>query len=181
MSFLYLKAPALGTTWKLSCTSFSTTLISEMSSVQVRMMQHHYPVKAQQPAVEFQVVFGSEPEFEQFQQFIRSHHLSGLGDWTRRPEVTLWWPEREITNWTGFITQFAAGGARRNPAPHAKISVDLVDSMFYHRTDIASVAASWLAVAGYGSLAGMLELPSVLGEAAMDFLNLADELWTSVT
>ena len=181
MSFLYLKAPALGTTWKLSCISFYTTLISEMSSAQTRTMQHHYPVKAQQPAVEFQVVFSSESEFERFLQFIRSHHLSGLSDWSRRPEVTLWWPERDITNWTGFVTQFVAGGARRNPAPHAKISVDLVDSMFYHRTDIASMAATWVQLAGYGSLAGMLELPVALGEAALDFLDIASELWTAQT
>lgn len=67
------------------------------------------------------------------------------------------------------------------PRPHAKISVDLVDSMFYHRTDIASMAATWVQLAGYGSLAGMLELPVALGEAALDFLDIASELWTAQT
>lgn len=176
MSQLYLRAPLVGASWKLNVTSFNTTLFSQISSVQTRIMQQHFPVKAQQPAVEFQVVFGSEKDFESFWKFVRSHHQAALADFSKRPEVTLWWPEREIKNWTGFITEFRAGGARRNPAPHARLSVDLVDSMFSVRTDLASSVPNWIQVAGYGSPDGMFSLPSLIGEGIADILGMAEDV-----
>lgn len=165
MSFLYVNSPTLGTQFKLNCTAFSTSLFSQMSSVQTKQMVQHFPVKAQQPEVTFDLVFRNEPEFEQFQEFVRRHQMAALHEWPS-PEVVLWWPERDITDWTGLIKTFRAGGQRFNPAPKARLVVDLVDSVFSSRTEIASLAASFWTVAGYGSPSGMINLPAV----AQDFI-----------
>jgi hypothetical protein len=162
VSLLHLSSPTTGQEFKLACTSFQTMLYSEISSVQTKTMVQHFPVKAQQPEVNFELIFRNEPEYEQFQKFVRSHQLAALYDWPH-PEVVLWWPERDIKNWTGLIKTFKAGGARRNYTPRARLTVDLIDSVFYSRTDIASAAASVWAILGEGLNDGILSLPSVLG------------------
>jgi len=166
VSFLYLRSLTLGTEFKLNCTGFQTMLFSQMSSVQTKTMVQHFPVKAQQPEVNFELVFRNEPEYEQFQKFVRTHQLAALHSWPN-PEVTLWWPERDINNWTGLIKTFKAGGARRNYTPSARLTVDLIDSVFYSRTDIASVAASFWSIVGAGMPDGILALPSVATSLAL--------------
>ncbi len=162
MSFLNVKSDSLGQQFDLACTSFSTQMTAQMSSVQTRKMQLHFPVKADQPEVSFDITFRNEADFERFQRFARAHQLAALNSWPN-PEVVLWWPERDITNWSGIIKNFRAGGARRNPAPKARLTIDLIDSVFSKRTTLATAAlqSAWQLIAGYGSPAGMLTLPSM--------------------
>ncbi|OBY33516.1 hypothetical protein [Mycolicibacter kumamotonensis] len=146
--------------FKLNCVRISTLLYSDMSSVQTRWMQQHFPTKQEQPQVTFDLQFTNELLFQQFQTFVRMHHLSALSTVpTTTAAVTLWWPERDINNWTGLITNFKGGGMRFNPAPRAQLSVDLIDSVFSQGAAAASVGATWLSVVGYGST-GVMNLPS---------------------
>jgi len=160
MSRLELRSPLLGKRYQLNCTSFSTTLFSKMSSAQTKTMQQHFPVKAEQPEVTFDIWFTSEDEFEDFQRFVRRHQLAALHA-SPNPEVALWWPERDITDWTGIIKNFRAGGARFNPAPKARLTVDLIDSVYSRGTGTSSIGASIWGVAGYGSQSGILQLPDI--------------------
>lgn len=161
MSQLSVTSTAVGAAFKLNCTGFSTMLFSQMSSVQTKTMQQHFPVKAQQPEVSFDLVFRSELVFETFQRFVRTHQVAALNSMPH-PEVTLWWPERDVNNWTGLIRNFKAGGARFNPVPRARLTVDLIDSVFSQGAALASLASSFWTVAGYGSPSGMLRLPAVI-------------------
>lgn len=162
MSFLHLRSPALGAEYALNCTSFSSGLSSLMSSVQTKTMAQHFPVKAQQPEVDFDIVFRDEATYEEFQEFVRQHQLKALRG-SANPEVVLWWPQRDINNWTGLIKNFKAGGQRFNPAPRARLTVDLVDSVYSLRTHLSSIAAPLWTIAGYGSSSGMLQPPTGLG------------------
>ncbi|QDH91756.1 hypothetical protein SEA_PHRAPPUCCINO_81 [Mycobacterium phage Phrappuccino] len=164
---LQLKSTTLGVEHTLACTSFQTTLFSEMSTVQTKEMQQHFPIKAQQPAVTFNVVFPSERDFEDFQKFVRRHQQAALHSWPN-PQITLWWPERNIQNWTGIIKDFRAGGQRFNPMPRAQLSVDLIDSVYSTRTELASMAQTIWAVAGYGSPSGVLTQPLQIVEELLD-------------
>jgi len=158
MSFLEIRSPALGARFKVNCTAFTTTLYSQMSSVQTKTMLQHFPVKAMQPEVTFDLHFRNERNFEEFQKFVRRHQLAALHSYPK-PEVALWWPERDITDWTGLIKDFRAGGQRFNPAPRARLTVDLIDSVYTRRSATSSLAASIWGVAGYGSPSGMMSLP----------------------
>lgn len=160
----------MGAQFKLNCTAFSTNLFSLMSSVQTKRMAQHFPVKAQQPEVTFELTFSSEKNYEDFQQFVRNHQLAALREWPR-PEVVLWWPERDITDWTGLIKSFRAGGQRFNPAPKARLVVDLIDSVFTSRTELASLASSIWTVAGYGSPSGMINLPAIAQDFVLEQLG----------
>jgi hypothetical protein len=179
VSHLYVRSPTLGVEFKLNCVAFSTVLSSQMSSVQTKKMMHHFPVKAQQPEVSFDLIFNSEKEHERFWRFTRAHQQAALNSWPN-PEINLWWPERDIYNWSGLVKNFRAGGARRNYTPRAKLTVDLIDSVFSQRTDIASAASSIWQVAGYGSAAGMLNLPSILNEVVDDAVTIAESIITGV-
>lgn len=173
MSKLRLHAPALGKTFDLNVTAFSSALVAQISSVQTKTKLQHFPVKAQQPDVTFDLVFRSEPEFEDFWKFVRRHQLAAIKD-NPNPEVVLNWPQRGINDWTGVIKQFRGGGARRNPTPRARLVVDLIDSVYSARTQAASAGVSfWNAVAGYGSYNGVMTLPSqaenqVLGQMSLE-------------
>lgn len=164
-----LKLRGLGETWDMNVLAFNAPIVSQITSVQTRPMLQHFPIKVNQPEIELTVMFNSEREFERFQAFVRRHQvnaqrLATLG--IDQGLITLWWPEREIRNWTGVIQNFRAGGARRNYAPVVKISITLVTSMVATRTDIASWAMNFLTIAGFGSPGGMLDLPSATQNAA---------------
>jgi hypothetical protein len=175
-----MRSPTLGVEFKLNCTAFATVLSSQMSSVQTKKMMHHFPVKAQQPEVSFDLIFSNEKEYERFWRFTRSHQMAALNNWPN-PEVVLWWPERDISNWSGLIKNFRAGGARRNYTPRAKLTVDLIDSVFSQRADISSAVASWTAVAGYGSSSGMLNLPSVATELIEEAFSVGSAALNNLT
>lgn len=171
MSFLELRSPT-GENVKLNCVSFTTSMSGLISSAQTKTMLQHFPVKAEQPAVEFDIVFRNEKNFEDFQKIVRNHHLAALNSWLN-PEITLSWPERNINNWTGIIKNFRVGGAKSNFVPRAKLTVDLIDSVYSMRTQIASMAASFWTIAGYGSPAGMF-IDDLIGRDIFALPNLPE-------
>lgn len=166
MSKLRMMSQGLGTSYDLNVLAFTAPIRANITTVQTRLMTQHFPVKVDQPEVEFDVIFRSEQEFEKFQAFVRAHQLKALTNFTH-PGVTLFWPERDIRNWTGLIKQFVAGGARRNYAPHAKINISLIDSFVAKRTDVMSAVSVWQTIVGQGMLDGILSLPT-LGNLVRD-------------
>lgn len=126
----------------------------------------HFPVKVNQSEIDFLVQFSSEKDFEEFQKFVRDTHTQALSN-GRNPGVTLFWPERNISNWTGLIQNFRAGGMRRNYSPRATFSVSLIDSSVAKRSMISSIAANWNTIAGVGSPNGIMALPGP-NENALD-------------
>lgn len=161
MSRLVLRSQGIGREWKLNCLQFNSAIVASISSVQTRTMQRHYPVKVNQPTIDFLVQFSSEPEYEDFQEFVRRCHKQAQSN-PDYPGVSLWWPERNINNWTGIIRNFKAGGMRRNPSPRATFSVDLIDSMVSKRSFISSIATSALEITGINTREGIVELPTPL-------------------
>lgn len=159
MSKLVLSSRGLGKSWELNCLNFNSPTVASIASVQTRAMMRHFPVKVNQPAIDLLVQFPNEPEFEEFQEFIRKTHREAQVN-ARYPGVNLWWPERGINNWTGIIRNFRAGGMRRNYSPRATISVDLIDSAVAKRSFISSWATEWWTIAGYGSPDGVLQPPT---------------------
>lgn len=134
--------------WKLNATNFSAPVHSEISSAQVKTMSMVFPIRVTQPDMRFSVQFTSETEYENFQRFVRRHQQQAN---LNAKLLTLNWPERNITNWTGIIKKFKAGGKRFNYAPRAEFVVDLVDSMVSQRMDLASLGnVDWQSIYGLG-------------------------------
>lgn len=155
--------------WQLNVTSFSSPLYGQLTSVQTKKMAHHYPIKCAQPEIKFSVQFSSETDYENFQKFVRAHQQGVLASTNL---VWLNWPERNIDNWTGVIRQFKAGGMRRNFAPQASFTVDLVDSMLSHRTNLASLPQLlWQTIYGAGMGPGAVLAPPTAAELSQFFNN----------
>lgn len=150
---------ALGREYKMNVTAFSSQVYGSINSAQTRRSQVHFPMKISQPDIQFDVIFPSQKDYEDFQKFVRNHQQQTLNT-TRL--LTLNWPERNIFGWTGMIKQFRAGGERFTYAPRARFVVDLVNSMVSARTDLASSAAPWGTIyGGFGGLLGsVLRLPT---------------------
>ena len=158
MSQLYLTAA--GQQFVLNVLSFSSPIFATMNGAQTKTQYQYFPIKANQPQMEFDVLFASEMDYENFQIFVRNsqvHVLTATGPAASNLTlsgsqlVALYWPQRNIENYTGVITAFEAGGKRRNYTPRAKFTVDLADSMVSHVTQIASLGAVFSIVKGIGS------------------------------
>ncbi len=159
-----MRSRGFGLSIELNCLQFSSPLMSSISSMQTRTSQRHFPVKANQHVADFLVQFRNEKEYEDFQQFVRDNQVDALRN-GRTPGVQLWWPERNINNWTGVIKgPFRAGGMRFNPSPRAEFTVDLIDSMVSTRTFASSFASTWQTIFGAGSPDGFLALPTLIDE-----------------
>lgn len=127
--------------FRLNVTSFSSPIFGSINGTQTKKQMHWYPIKSNQPEIEFEVQFASEKDYETFQKFVRNSQLWSLN--APRPMVHLNWPERNINNWSGLITQFVAGGTRANPAPKAKFTVFLFDNFIAQYTEMASLAPTF--------------------------------------
>lgn len=160
MSKLVIRSRGLGQEFQLNCTQFSAPIASTISSAQTRQMRRHFPIKVNQPEVEFVVVFPNENEYDRFQGLVRRSQVNAVN--TGQPLLTLWWPERDILNWTGVIKEFRAGGQRANYMPVARFTVSLVDSMVAKETGISSIAAPWTTIIGAGMVDSILGLPSLV-------------------
>lgn len=118
-----------------------------INSTQVRKMQHHFPIRAGQPDVQFTAQFVSQDEKHKFQQFVRDHQINALEDayinqTSSKGMITLLWPERDIKNWTGYITSVPVQEVRFDYAPKLTFGVVLVDSMMNTRTFTTSLGSS---------------------------------------
>ncbi len=150
MSQMLLKGHG-GARFKLSVTQFRSPMSASINSVQVRSMMHHFPIRAGQPDIQFTVQFASQDDKHEFQDFVRDHQrntqkasYTGNGDGT----VTLFWPERNIENWTGYITTMPVSESRFIYAPKVTFGVALVDSLLSERTVDFSRGNSFWTVAG---------------------------------
>ena len=134
-----------GAEFKLNVTQFRATMTSQIDTVQTRTMAHHFPVRAGQPDIQFTAQFRSIDDKHAFQNFVRDHQRnSQVADQTpnhfdNSGMVTLFWPERGITNWTGYITSLPVREARFDYAPRVTFGVMLVGSMLSERTYTTSL------------------------------------------
>lgn len=143
--------------WSLNVVSFSSGLYSLMGGTQIRQAAVWFPIKPSQPEVTFDVVFRTEAEFQNFQNWVRSQQELAL---TSTELITLYWPERNILNWTGTIDKVVAGGMRFNVAPRMRFTVALIDSLVTSRTFISSFINSWQYVYGLDSPSGVMSPPT---------------------
>ena len=194
MSKLVVRSRGLGQSVELNCLQFNAPIVSSISSVQTRESQRHYPVKVNQHTADFLVQFSNEKDYENFQQFVRDNQVDALRN-GRTPGVQLWWPERNINNWTGVIKgPFKAGGMRFNYSPRAQFTVDLIDSMVSTKTFVSSMAATFQTIWGWGSPDGFLSLPDLaqdildrqrfgttLMEAAQGIIRPPQAAWDNIT
>ena len=170
MSGLKLRTQGHGT-FDMYVISFSGGLYGSVSSLQTKTIQQHFPVRANQPELQFTVVFKNEDEYEKFQKFIQKQHKDCLkATPTSNVGVQIWWPEREMDNWSGIITEFEGGGRKQNWAPRSKFTVQLVDSWVSRKTSISSYGADFSSVYEDSPLTKLL---ATLGGAFEDqFLRL---------
>jgi hypothetical protein len=161
MSKLVVRSRGIGREFELNCLQFNAPIVASISSVQTRSMMRHFPIKVNQAEADFLVQFSSEKDFEDFQDFVRKTQKDALIN-DREPGVTLWWPERNIRNWTGVIKNFKAGGMRRNFSPRANFTVSLIESSVALRSFLSSIATPWQTVYGLGTRDGFLGLPTLL-------------------
>jgi hypothetical protein len=169
MSKLVLRSRGLGREFELNCLQFNAPIVASISSVQTREMLRHFPIKVNQSDADFLVQFSSEKDFEEFQGFVRKTQKDALTN-DRYPGVTLWWPERDIRNWTGVIKSFKAGGMRRNYSPRAQFTVSLIESSVALRSFLSTIATPWQTLYGLGSRDGFMNIPT----QAEDFLGLRE-------
>ena len=133
---------------KLNVTRFGSQLSGSIPSLQTKTKVLHFPYKVNQPQIQFECIFRNETDYELFQDFVRKHHLAAIGSGNDISSVSLWWPERGINNWTGYIRGMLAGGEKNNPAPIASFSIELVDSFISRRTTLSSFGSPFQAIFG---------------------------------
>lgn len=142
MSLLRMSCPYVGTI-DLRVIQFNSPMVGTFSTSQTKQSRHHWPIKAAQAQLQLQVQFRNWDEYDRLQKFVRAHHKRSLLT-VQYPEVTLYWPERNINNWTGLIQKLEAGDERFNIAPRAVIGVVLIDSMLSDKTFSASMGESYV-------------------------------------
>ena len=136
-----------GKRFRLNITQFRSSMVASITSVQTKTMLQHFPVRCDQPDVQFTAKFRDYAAKHEFQNFVRLHQVASR-DIPNANMVYLQWPERGIENWSGFITGFSVAERRREIAPSVTFGVSLVDSMMSRRTMISSVAPFWTAILG---------------------------------
>ena len=139
-----------GKQFKLNVTQFRSPMNAQITSAQTKTMLQHFPIRAGQPDINFTVKFRSQSDKHDFQTFVRDHQLNAQNeDGSLRTAVTLWWPERNIENWTGHIVEYrVVERGFRDPAPSVTFGVALIDSLMSEHTRLASFGSSWTAIWG---------------------------------
>jgi hypothetical protein len=144
--------------WTMNVISFSTTLFGQISGTQVQSEAIWFPIKLLQPDIQFDVVFANETDFQDFQNFVRTHQKQASNS---SQLLTFNWPVRNIVNWTGFITKIDAGGMRWNVMPRTSFIVSLADSLVTQRTYQGSISSNFNAIYDLG-IPGSVLSPSAL-------------------
>lgn len=149
MSKMLLKG-SNGERFELNVTQFRSPMSASIASAQTRKMMHHFPIRAGQPDIQFTVQFRSIDDHHKFRDFAREHQLGthNANYNTKEGMVTLMWPERDIINWTGYITNMPGREVRFEYAPKVTFGVALVDSLLSERTVDYSRGNSFWNVAG---------------------------------
>jgi len=91
------------------------------------------------------VKYTSLDEKREFEAFIRRHQTT-----SRRVdnEVFLWWPERNIENWSGYINSYTVHERRFDTAPAATFGVSLITSLMSERTTEGSSGVNIFKIIG---------------------------------
>jgi len=138
MSQLFLTGQN-GYEFALNVTQFRSPMSSSINSVQTRTMLQHFPIRCGQPDIQFTVQFRSQNDKHKFQNFVREHMVKALDvSDTVANDVNLFWPERNIENWTGYITNYKVVERRFEYAPIVTFGVDLISSLMSEKTTVSS-------------------------------------------
>jgi hypothetical protein len=127
--------------------SFSSPIIGSIGGAQTKKNMVWYPIKANQPEIQFEVQFLSEMDYERFSDFVQDSQVWAMTATT--PMVYLDWPERNINQWSGLISEFEAGGKRANPTPQAQFTVFLFDSFVSRYTEMSTIPANFYNSLGF--------------------------------
>lgn len=157
MSKLMIRTAYAGE-FSMNVLQFSAPMFGTMMSGQTKRAIAYFPIKAQQTELELDVIFASVADYMGFQAFVRATHLNALVN-DLEPGVTLWWPQRNITNWTGVIRSFKGGGERFVYAPRARFTIDLVDSFVSKRTTVMSLSPGFDILYGTGLADSQIKMP----------------------
>lgn len=145
VELLKVSSPAGGKMdWKV--TAFTSPLTGTIMSAQLRDLESHYPIKASQQMLELQLQTSSVQEMHDIQEFIRRTQVGALGE--SAPLMTMWWPVRNIENWTGIPMTVQAGGERFIQAATMNVRVQLVDSLISERTFTSSSGSPYENIVG---------------------------------
>lgn len=148
MSKLYLSSHD-GYGFALNVTQFRSPMSASITTAQTKTMLQHFPIRCGQPDIQFTVMFRGQQEKHDFQSFVREHQVSALTETdTHVRDVNLLWPERNIMNWTGYISTYKVDERRYLTAQSVTFGVDLVNSLLSTRTTISSRGTPWQRVAG---------------------------------
>lgn len=162
MSQLLIKGHK-GQEFKLNVIQFRSPMSAAIDSVQTKTMLQHFPIRAGQPDINFTCRFPSIQDKHLFQAFVRDHQINAQTD--ENGMVTLWWPERNIENWTGYIVDFRVREARFEYAPTATFGVALIASLMSERTKMSSFGSSWTSIWGP-------QIPPYAGPGPLDIVNI---------
>jgi hypothetical protein len=154
-----------GTQFKLNVTQFRSPMTSAINSAQTKTMLQHFPIRAGQPDINFTCQFRSNDEKHIFQSFVRDHQISAQTAKDELGEVILFWPERNIENWTGYIVEFHVEEVRFVYAPKVTFGVALVNSLMSERTTVASFGSFWTSIWGP-------QIPAYQGPGPLDVDNM---------
>lgn len=146
----------MGERFALNVLQFRSTMMAAIDSAQTKTALHHFPVRCDQPDIQFTARFRHYDDKHLFQAFVRRHQVSGRTA-PNAAVVVLRWPERGIVDWTGHITDFAVAERRYEISPAVTFGVSLVDSMMSRKTDLTSVAMEWTSI--WGAQGGVYSNP----------------------
>lgn len=145
MSRLVIKS--VDGSFTMNVVQFRSPMNAEITSVQTKAMQQHFPIRCGQPEIEFTCQFASLDERDRFQTFVRRHQILSQTN-PDLYQVTLWWPERDIINWTGYLTLLPVSEKKFEWAPSVTFGVMLVNSMMSQKTTESSHGAAFSAIYG---------------------------------
>ena len=137
-----------GREFTLNVTQFRSPMSAAINSVQTHTMLQHFPIRCGQPDIQFTVMFARKEDKTIFQAFVRDHQVLARDQGDEDRTVTLFWPERNINNWTGYISAFQVAERRFDQSPVVTFGVDLVESMMSVRTTVSSRGSGWTSIWG---------------------------------
>lgn len=167
------------TIWTLNVISYQSPIYGQINSAQTKTMAVHFPIKMAQPDLQVTVQFKTQGEFQGFQQFVRNNQQQI----SMNPAalLTFNFPARAMYNWSGFIPELQAGGARANYAPVARFNVVLVNSYVTQQTDLASTANAWQSIfGGLGGSGGVLTAGNLIAQPVQSAINIATQINSTV-
>lgn len=142
MSNLRMSCEGLGSI-DVRVTKLSTPLAGTIVSAQAKTMLQHFPIKSSQQSLVLDFITNGWPEMNRIQNYIRQHQVRAMSGSATRPEIYLWWPQRGINNWSGFIPKMPAGDRRFNPTPQGRLEFLLIDSLLSEKTFTSSIASDF--------------------------------------